>query len=113
MSPPAYWCTGAGRSVVLCRKKLSEARSLGVAMHQCKLAQALNPRTFCHYRQACKHCQTETAMGRWKPGQFPDGPPENYNPDDPYADPVALVEFREYAVRMKKIKVEKAKVCFV
>ncbi|KAK9804440.1 hypothetical protein WJX73_000753 [Symbiochloris irregularis] len=49
-------------------------------------------------------------MGRWKPGQFPAGPPENYNPDDPYADPVALVEFREYAVRQKKVQVEKAKV---
>ena len=48
---------------------------------------------------------------RWKPGQFPDGPPDNYNPEDPYKDPVALQEFREYAVRQKKIRVEKAKVC--
>lgn len=49
-------------------------------------------------------------MGRWKPGQFADGPPDNYIPEDPYADPVALAEFREFAVRQKKIKIEKAKV---
>ena len=49
-------------------------------------------------------------MPRWKPGQFPEGPPENYSPEDPYADPVALVEHREYTVRQKTIQVEKAKV---
>ena len=49
-------------------------------------------------------------MPRWKPGQFPEGPPENYNPEDPYADPVALVEHREYNVRQKAIQVERAKV---
>ena len=50
-------------------------------------------------------------MPRWRPGQFPAGPPDSYNPDDPYADPVALSEFREYAAREKKVRVEKAKVC--
>ena len=49
-------------------------------------------------------------MPRWRPGQFPEGPPEGFNPEDPYADPVALVEQREYNVRQKAIQIERAKV---
>ena len=45
----------------------------------------------------------------WRPGQFPDGPPANFDPADPYADPIALVEAREHSVRQKTIKVERAK----
>ena len=49
-------------------------------------------------------------MGRWQPGKFPPGPPPNYNPEDPYADPVALLEYREWQMREKLVKVEEAKV---
>mmetsp|Transcript_9825 Transcript_9825/g.29568 ORF Transcript_9825/g.29568 Transcript_9825/m.29568 type:complete len:101 (-) Transcript_9825:557-859(-) len=44
----------------------------------------------------------------WKPGQFPEEP-RNFNPDDRYADPVALIEKRESVTRRKAIDVEKAK----
>jgi hypothetical protein len=47
----------------------------------------------------------------WKGFRFPEEPPQ-VNPDDPYGDPVALIESREFAVRRKAIDVEKAKVCF-
>lgn len=36
--------------------------------------------------------------------------PENYDPQDPYKDPVALTEQRQYAMRQHAIRVEKAKV---
>lgn len=44
----------------------------------------------------------------WKGFRFPEEPPQ-VNPDDPYGDPVALIESREFAVRRKAIDVEKAK----
>jgi hypothetical protein len=49
------------------------------------------------------------------PGFFAPPPPENYNPEDPYADPVALTEQRQAVMRQKAVQVEKAKVraiCF-
>lgn len=36
--------------------------------------------------------------------------PENYDPQDPYKDPVALTEQRQYMMRQHAIRVEKAKV---
>ena len=48
----------------------------------------------------------------WKAGKFPNDPPERFNPDDPYADPVALLEYREWVMRRKNIDIEKAKVTF-
>lgn len=44
----------------------------------------------------------------WKAGQFPEEP-SNYNPDDKYADPVALMRKRDSVMREKLIQVEKAK----
>ncbi|KAK9811632.1 hypothetical protein WJX72_007305 [[Myrmecia] bisecta] len=49
-------------------------------------------------------------MGRWSEPKFPAGPPENFNPEDPYADPLALLEYREYTAWDKMVKVEKAKI---
>jgi len=45
----------------------------------------------------------------WRGFRFPEDPPQ-VNPDDPYGDPVALIESREYSLRRKMIDVEKAKV---
>ena len=47
-------------------------------------------------------------MPRWKPGQYSE-PPDNFDPENPYADPIALVEAREHSVRQKTIKIERAK----
>lgn len=52
-------------------------------------------------------------MGRFKGPSFPEGAPDNFNPEAPFADPVALLEYREYVVREKAIKVETAKVMTV
>ena len=38
---------------------------------------------------------------------YPDAPPANYNPENPYADPVALIKQREYEVREKYVAIEK------
>jgi hypothetical protein len=46
----------------------------------------------------------------WDGWKFPEGPPKNFDPENKYADPVALLEEREYITRQKMIKVEKAKV---
>ena len=45
----------------------------------------------------------------WRGFKFSDEPP-HVNPEDPYADPVALLEYREWALRCKYIDIEKAKV---
>lgn len=45
----------------------------------------------------------------WDP-KFPDGPPPNYDPKNPFGDRVALIEMREYGVRKKVVDIEKAKV---
>lgn len=42
--------------------------------------------------------------------KFDDAPPEDFDPAKPYADPVAMLEQREYRVREKLIQVEKAKI---
>ena len=49
-------------------------------------------------------------MSRWAGPKYPEGPPANYDPENPHADPVALLEHREYEVRRKEIGVAKAKV---
>lgn len=46
----------------------------------------------------------------WKGFKFPEEPPQ-INPDDKYEDPVALIEYREWALRRKYVDIEKAKVC--
>ena len=45
----------------------------------------------------------------WRPPKFSDEPPHR-DPEDPYADPVALLEYREWALKRKYIDIEKAKV---
>ena len=45
----------------------------------------------------------------WRGFKFSDEPP-HVDPEDPYADPVALLEYREWALRRKYIDIEKAKV---
>eukprot|EP00884_Botryococcus_braunii_P010880 jgi/Botrbrau1/19794/Bobra.0124s0042.1 len=45
----------------------------------------------------------------WK-GVYAPPPPENFDPEDPYKDPVALTEHRLYLMREKAVKVEKAKI---
>ncbi|DBA72933.1 TPA: hypothetical protein ACH3X2_009887 [Trebouxia sp. C0005] len=47
-------------------------------------------------------------MGRWAGPKYPEGPPPNYDPENPHADPVALLEHREYEVRRKEVGVAKA-----
>lgn len=49
-------------------------------------------------------------MGRWAGPKYPEGPPANYDPENPHADPVALLEHREYEVRRKEVGVAKAQV---
>lgn len=39
-----------------------------------------------------------------------DGPPDDFDPEHPYKDPVAMLEMREYLVREKWIEIEKAKI---
>lgn len=45
----------------------------------------------------------------WDP-KYPDGPPANYDPENPYKDRWALVEMREYRTRRRTVEMEKAKV---
>ncbi|KAK8945728.1 NADH dehydrogenase [ubiquinone] 1 beta subcomplex subunit 10-B [Platanthera guangdongensis] len=49
-------------------------------------------------------------MGRKKTVEFDEGPPDNFDPNNPYADPVAMLEHREYLVREKWIQIETAKI---
>ncbi|KAL2635439.1 hypothetical protein R1flu_006918 [Riccia fluitans] len=46
----------------------------------------------------------------WKEQKFDQSPPEDFDPAKPYADPVAMLEQREYIVREKLIAIEMAKV---
>ncbi|KAK4395740.1 UNVERIFIED_CONTAM: NADH dehydrogenase [ubiquinone] 1 beta subcomplex subunit-A [Sesamum angustifolium] len=39
-----------------------------------------------------------------------DGPPDDFDPENPYKDPVAMLEMREHLVREKWIDIEKAKI---
>lgn len=45
----------------------------------------------------------------WDP-KFPDGPPADFDPNNPFKDRLALIEMREYGVRKKAVEIEKAKV---
>ncbi|CAA3012984.1 Hypothetical predicted protein [Olea europaea subsp. europaea] len=50
-------------------------------------------------------------MGRKKGVFFSDeGAPDDFDPDNPYKDPVAMLEMREHLVREKWIDIEKAKI---
>lgn len=50
-------------------------------------------------------------MGRKKGATLiHDGPPDDFDPENPYKDPVAMLEMREYLVREKWIDIEKAKI---
>uniref|UniRef100_B8LPH6 NADH dehydrogenase [ubiquinone] 1 beta subcomplex subunit 10-B n=1 Tax=Picea sitchensis TaxID=3332 RepID=B8LPH6_PICSI len=42
--------------------------------------------------------------------EYDEGPPDNFDPQNPYADPVAFLEYREYLVREKWIGIETAKI---
>jgi len=60
--------------------------------------------------------QTETKeiknpMGRKKGlPEFEESAPDGFDPENPYKDPVAMVEMREHIVREKWIHIEKAKI---
>ncbi|XP_003620491.2 NADH dehydrogenase [ubiquinone] 1 beta subcomplex subunit 10-B isoform X1 [Medicago truncatula] len=50
-------------------------------------------------------------MGRKKGYvEFDDNPPDDFDPANPYKDPVAMLEMREHIVREKWIQIEKAKI---
>lgn len=49
-------------------------------------------------------------MGRKKGVQFDEGAPDDFDPNNPYKDPVAFFEMREHLVREKWIDIEKAKI---
>lgn len=42
--------------------------------------------------------------------KIPEGPPKNYDPENPYADRLAFLEMKEYLVRRKMVEIEKVKV---
>jgi len=42
--------------------------------------------------------------------KIPEGPPANYDPENPYADRLAFLEMKEYLVRRKMVEMEKVKV---
>jgi NADH dehydrogenase (ubiquinone) 1 beta subcomplex subunit 10 len=50
-------------------------------------------------------------MGRKKGvAEFEDSPPDDFDPSNPYKDPVVMLEMREHIVREKWIDIEKAKI---
>ena len=50
-------------------------------------------------------------MGRKKGYvEFDRSPPDDFDPEQPYKDPVAFLEMREHIVREKWIQIEKAKI---
>ncbi|KAJ9677025.1 hypothetical protein PVL29_022158 [Vitis rotundifolia] len=50
-------------------------------------------------------------MGRKKGTvEFDESPPDGYDPENPYKDPVVYFDMREYQVREKWIDIEKAKI---
>ncbi|PON43363.1 NADH dehydrogenase [ubiquinone] 1 beta subcomplex subunit 10-A [Parasponia andersonii] len=49
-------------------------------------------------------------MGRKKGVVFDESPPDDFDPENPYKDPVAMLEMREHIVREKWIAIEKAKI---
>ncbi|KAK9840481.1 hypothetical protein WJX74_010439 [Apatococcus lobatus] len=46
----------------------------------------------------------------WKGPDIIQEAPDSFNPEDPYADPVALHEAREASVWRKEVRIEKAKI---
>ncbi|KAJ1296116.1 hypothetical protein BS78_01G274400 [Paspalum vaginatum] len=42
--------------------------------------------------------------------EFDELPPDNFDPKNPYGDPVAMLEYREHLVREKWIQIETAKI---
>ncbi|KAK7314552.1 hypothetical protein VNO77_33078 [Canavalia gladiata] len=54
---------------------------------------------------------SELRMGRKKGYvEFEESPPDDFDPANPYKDPVAMLEMREHIVREKWIQIEKAKI---
>ncbi|KAM3267664.1 hypothetical protein P3S67_032082 [Capsicum chacoense] len=49
-------------------------------------------------------------MGRKKGVEFDEGAPDDFDPNNPYKDPVAFFEMREHLVREKWVDIEKAKI---
>ena len=49
-------------------------------------------------------------MGRKKGVEFDEAAPDDFDPSNPYKDPVAMLEMREHIVREKWIDIEKAKI---
>jgi NADH dehydrogenase (ubiquinone) 1 beta subcomplex subunit 10 len=49
-------------------------------------------------------------MGRKKGVEFDEAAPDDFDPSNPYKDPVAMLEMREHIVREKWIAIEKAKI---
>ncbi|CAM6117732.1 unnamed protein product [Calypogeia fissa] len=45
----------------------------------------------------------------YKEQKFDQTPPDDFDKENPYADPVAMLEYREYLVREKLIAIEMAK----
>lgn len=56
----------------------------------------------------CAGSSSVTAMV-WKEPKFPTEDHPDWNPEEPYKDPVALLEHRELQVRQKFVRMEKAK----
>ncbi|KAH9603777.1 hypothetical protein KSS87_018803 [Heliosperma pusillum] len=42
--------------------------------------------------------------------EFDESPPDDFDPANPYKDPVAMLEMREHLVREKWIQIEKCKI---
>uniref|UniRef100_A0A0D9XMV4 NADH dehydrogenase [ubiquinone] 1 beta subcomplex subunit 10-B n=1 Tax=Leersia perrieri TaxID=77586 RepID=A0A0D9XMV4_9ORYZ len=42
--------------------------------------------------------------------EFDERPPDDFDPKNPYGDPVAMLEYREHLVREKWIQIETAKI---
>lgn len=42
--------------------------------------------------------------------KFEETPPDDFNPEKPYADPIAFLEQREWVAREKLVEIEKAKI---
>ncbi|KAA8542703.1 hypothetical protein F0562_023798 [Nyssa sinensis] len=49
-------------------------------------------------------------MGRKKGVEFDEGASDDFDPENPYKDPVAMLEIRGHMVREKWIDIEKAKI---
>ncbi|CAL5326946.1 unnamed protein product [Camellia sinensis] len=54
--------------------------------------------------------EREREMGRKKGVVLDEGAPDDFDPENPYKDPVAMLEMREHLVREKWIDIETAKI---